>query len=100
MVWPMQTVLTKTFYYVYYRIEKSKMFLGLPTLPKELHVAEKPWMYNYKFLVWLFTWYAEVRTRSEIQWLLLLDKFCGYAFLPIMDGVTFWFLPPRTTSTF
>ncbi len=52
------------------------------------------------FHKWLQFWHVEVQSKSDGPWLLLLDNCGSHGDLPVLDGVTYCFLPPNTTALY
>ena len=52
------------------------------------------------FKKWLQFRYVEIQKKSSGPWLLLLDNCSGHKDLPILNGVSYQFLPANTTAHF
>ncbi len=53
-----------------------------------------------EFSAWVDWWYEEVKNISNGPWLLILDNFSRHDELQELDGVTYFFLPAKTTAKY
>ncbi len=58
------------------------------------------WVDTFVFHKWLQFWHVEVQSKSDGPCLLLLDSCGSHGDHPVLDGVTYSFLPANTTALY